>query len=100
MHGKRLADINPNNPPRHFLKRTCRYMTRPKQDIKTRLNELIDKYSACTNNNDNKKAIQKAYRKGMFEISILSRSDVHRSSRPALSVSRKTRNIYYGELSW
>ena len=44
IHGVRLADINPNNPPRHFLKRTCRYMVRAIPDIKSRLDILLDKY--------------------------------------------------------
>jgi hypothetical protein len=43
--GKKLSEINPNDPPRNFLKRNCRYRTRDVEDIKIHLQNLIKKYS-------------------------------------------------------
>ena len=44
MHGKKLSQINPNDPPRSFLKRNCRYRIIEVQEIKTRLGNLVEKY--------------------------------------------------------
>ena len=48
MGGKKMSEINPNNPPRSYLKRTCRYQIRSPSDIHGRMTRLIQKYSSIS----------------------------------------------------